>query len=79
MLACRMQHPLLVHPPRHYPAHHAHLHPCQVNYSVNNDVLVSGGYDALVKLWDCRSRSVDPIQIIKGFRDSVTTCMISEK
>ena len=27
------------------------------------DVLVSGGYDQAVKVWDCRSRSIDAIQV----------------
>jgi len=38
-----------------------------------DDVIVSAGYDNCVKIWDCRSRSVDPIQVIKGFKDSVSS------
>jgi WD40 repeat protein len=51
----------------------------QLCYSPNNEVLVSGGYDAAVKVWDCRSRSIDPIQVMRPFRDSVTSVAVTER
>ena len=36
-------------------------------------VLVSGGYDRAVRVWDCRSRSAAPVQTFAAFRDSVTS------
>lgn len=36
-------------------------------------VLVSGGYDRAVRVWDCRSRSAAPVQTLAAFRDSVTS------
>lgn len=43
------------------------------------DVLASGGYDQAVKVWDCRSRSIDAVQVLKSFRDSVTSVVITER
>ena len=50
-----------------------------LHYSPNFDILVSGGYDQAVKVWDCRSRSVDPIQVMKPFADSVTSVIVTER
>ena len=35
-------------------------------------ILVTGGYDRAVKVWDCRSRSFDPVQVMQDAADSVT-------
>lgn len=43
------------------------------------DVLVSGGYDQAVKVWDCRSRSIDAIQVMRNSRDSVTSVAVTER
>lgn len=43
------------------PASYSHLQLCFSPGSC--DVLVSGGYDQAVKVWDCRSRSIDAIQV----------------
>lgn len=32
---------------------------------------MSGGYDQTVRVWDCRSRSIDAVQIMKVCQDSV--------
>lgn len=53
--------------------------PLQVRYGPNNDVLVTGGYDQAVKVWDCRSKSIEPIQSMKPFRDSVTSVAITAR
>lgn len=45
----------------------------------SNDLLVSGGYDQAVKVWDCRSRSIDAVQVLKGFRDSVTSVAATQR
>jgi mitogen-activated protein kinase organizer 1 len=42
-------------------------------FSNNNDILVTGGYDQTVSVWDCRSRSIDAIQSMKPFKDSVSS------
>lgn len=36
-------------------------------------VVVSGSYDATVRLWDCKSQSTKPIQVLEEARDSVST------
>lgn len=43
----------------------------KVCHSDNCEVVVSGGYDQTVRVWDCRSRSIDAVQIMKVCQDSV--------
>ncbi|GIL53984.1 hypothetical protein Vafri_9542 [Volvox africanus] len=40
--------------------------------AADDSVLLSAGYDQCVKVWDMKSRSIDAIQVLKGFQDSVT-------
>lgn len=42
--------------------------PLQVVHAASDEVLVTGGYDQAVKVWDCRSRSIDPIQTMRHFK-----------
>ena len=51
----------------------------QVAYSPNDEVLASAGYDQAVKVWDCRSRSWEPIQTMRVFADSVTSVTITKQ
>ncbi|CAF9922554.1 hypothetical protein IMSHALPRED_005700 [Imshaugia aleurites] len=39
----------------------------------NGSVVVSGSYDATVRLWDCKSQSTKPIQVFEEARDSVSS------
>lgn len=39
----------------------------------DDGVIVSGSYDATVKIWDCKSHSVKPIQVLEEARDSVSS------
>ncbi|CAM6099202.1 unnamed protein product [Calypogeia fissa] len=39
--------------------------------------IVSGGNDKMVQVWDCRSNSIDPIQKIDEFSDSVMSVVIT--
>ncbi|MCJ1257664.1 hypothetical protein MMC24_005490 [Lignoscripta atroalba] len=36
-------------------------------------VVVSGSYDATVRLWDCKSQSAKPIQVLEESKDSVSS------
>ena len=36
-------------------------------------VVASGSYDATVRLWDCKSQSTKPIQVLEDARDSVSS------
>ena len=47
----------------------------QVAYAANDDVLVSGGYDQCIKVWDTKSRSFDPIQTMKHFKVCECVCV----
>ena len=44
----------------------------------SDSVVFSGGYDATVRAWDCRSSSIDAIQVLKDFKDSVTSLVVHE-
>lgn len=39
----------------------------------DGSVVVSGSYDATVRLWDCKSQSTKPIQVLEEARDSVSS------
>jgi len=41
-------------------------------------VVVTASYDQSVRFWDMRSRSFDAIQVVKAFRDSVTSLAVTE-
>ena len=49
-----------------------------VKFAAQDTVLFSGGHDATVKAWDCRSQSVAPIQTLTDFRDGVTSLHVQE-
>lgn len=39
----------------------------------DESVVVSGSYDATVKIWDCKSRLGKPVQVLEEARDSVAS------
>ena len=41
-------------------------------------VVVSGSYDATVRLWDCKSQSTKPVQVLEEARDSVSSLHVTE-
>jgi hypothetical protein len=41
------------------------LHVTQVCHAASDEVLVTGGYDTAVKVWDCRSWNQEPIQTMR--------------
>jgi hypothetical protein len=48
----------------------------QVKYTADNEVLVTAGYDQHVKLWDCKSRSTEAMQVMKAFKASIPTNLL---
>ena len=44
----------------------------------DSTVIISGSYDATVRCWDCRSRSLEPIQILDDAKDSVSSLAVSQ-
>ncbi|XP_066913209.1 WD repeat domain-containing protein 83-like [Clytia hemisphaerica] len=46
--------------------------------SPDSSVILSGSYDATVRCWDCRSRSLEPIQIIDDAKDSISSLQVTE-
>lgn len=51
----------------------------QIAYAAGDEVLVTGGYDQAIRLWDCRSRSFEPIQTLKNFGDAVTSVAVADR
>eukprot|EP00731_Ephydatia_muelleri_P018378 Em0011g418a len=45
----------------------------------NNDasIIVTGSYDSTVRVWDCKARTFDPVQVLNEARDSVTSVQLS--
>lgn len=43
-----------------------------VALNADNNVIASASYDATIRCWDNRANSYTPIDIIKGFKDSVS-------
>ncbi len=43
-------------------------------------MVVSGSFDASVRLWDCKSQSTKPIQVLEEARDSVSgVCVVGHE
>ena len=40
------------------------------------EVVVSGSFDATVRLWDCKSQSTKPIQTFEDARDSISSVKV---
>lgn len=55
------------------------LYPLQIAYAAGDEVLVTGGYDQAIRLWDCRGRSFEPIQTLKNFGDAVTSVAVADR
>ncbi|XP_059307906.1 uncharacterized protein LOC132059343 isoform X2 [Lycium ferocissimum] len=49
-----------------------------VKFNEYASVVVSAGYDKSLRVWDCRSRSTEPIQIIDTFLDSVMSICLTK-
>ena len=43
-----------------------------------DSLVVSGSFDATVRIWDCKSGSVKPIQVLEEARDSVSSVQVTE-
>ena len=44
----------------------------------DSSVVASGSFDATVRLWDCKSQSTKPIQVLEEARDSVSSLHVVE-
>ena len=40
-------------------------------------VFFIGSYDATVRVWDCRAKTFEPVQVMKEAKDSVTSLYLS--
>lgn len=62
-------------PIRKYQGHAAAIN-C-VAFNEENNVIISGSYDTTVRFWDNRTNAYAPIDIIKGFKDSVSHLLVN--
>ncbi|XP_013396649.1 WD repeat domain-containing protein 83 [Lingula anatina] len=56
-------------------------HPGSVNcvrFNEESTVIMSGSIDGTVRIWDCKSRKMEPIQILDEAKDSVTSVAVSD-
>lgn len=44
----------------------------------DDSIIVSGSYDASVRLWDCKSQNAKPIQVLDEARDSISALHVLE-
>lgn len=49
-----------------------------VFFNSDASIFISGSYDQTAKIWDCKSRSIDPIQVLDDAKDSVTGTVIGK-
>jgi len=49
-----------------------------VALGADDSILASASYDQTVRLWDCRSQSQEPAQVLDDAKDSVTCVMVIE-
>lgn len=59
---------------RRYAGHYESVN-C-VGFNDDGTVLASGSFDTTIRLWDCRSQSHSPIQILEDCKDSVMSLQI---
>jgi len=59
---------------RKFTGHNGRVNSVALN--AENNVIVSASYDTTIRCWDNRANSYTPIDIIKGFKDSVSHVQI---
>jgi mitogen-activated protein kinase organizer 1 len=61
---------------RRFSGHHHRVN--DVKFNGESTVIVSASYDATVRLWDCRSQSRFPIQVLDHAKDSVSSIQLTD-
>lgn len=61
---------------RKWRGHQAAVNCCMFNE--DSSVVVSGSVDTMVKVWDCRSHTKDPVQNLEESKDSVTCLDVTD-
>ena len=64
-------------PIRRYRAHVATVN--TVRFNEDSSVIISGSVDGSVKLWDFKSNSKEPIQVLDEAKDSVSSVTVSDQ
>lgn len=49
-----------------------------VKYNEDSSVILSGSTDNSVRIWDCKSRKLEPLQVLDEAKDSVTSIQVSD-
>ncbi|TPX41476.1 hypothetical protein SeLEV6574_g06063, partial [Synchytrium endobioticum] len=62
-------------PIRRFSGHHQRVN-C-VDFNPDATVIVSGSYDATVRIWDCRAQTRLPIQSIDDAKDDITSLQVA--
>jgi mitogen-activated protein kinase organizer 1 len=57
-------------------------HHCQINcvsFNKESNVLITGSYDATIRIWDLQSYNKKEVQVLTDFTDSVTSILVNEE
>ncbi|KAK3091435.1 hypothetical protein FSP39_019863 [Pinctada imbricata] len=49
-----------------------------IKFNEESTVILSGSTDNTVRIWDCKSRKLDPVQVMDEAKDSVTSIQVSD-
>jgi len=49
-----------------------------IRFGAMENVLVTGGYDKAVKIWDLRSRNFEPVQTLLNAKDSISSVNVAQ-
>jgi mitogen-activated protein kinase organizer 1 len=63
-------------PIRKYRGHYGVIN-C-LKFNEESTLIISGSYDSTVRVWDCKSRSYDPIQVLEESKDSIASICLSD-
>jgi mitogen-activated protein kinase organizer 1 len=61
---------------RRYTAHWERIN--AIEFNEESSVLISGSFDATIRLWDLRSSNFQPIQILEDCKDSVMSLDVKD-
>ncbi|KAI9251943.1 WD40-repeat-containing domain protein [Phascolomyces articulosus] len=61
---------------RRYTAHWERVN--SVDFNEQGTVLVSGSFDATIRIWDCRSSNFSPIQVLEDCKDTVMSIHVKD-
>lgn len=53
------------------------FNPCFLLYTFSSIFMYLGSYDSSVRVWDCKARTYDPVQVLNEAKDSITSLQLT--